>query len=477
MRHRIRLILLLGIVLMTLSAGAPTPQATAAGAIGNNCWKTITIDGSLADWPCSPTPSGTQSTHIIEDPFAEPTAGGSTINSDGINEASAFRWDNGSRTFLPSQKSADIKQVFMTWDSNYVYFAIEGPNQLYDDNDLMDLFIAIDTDNLTAPGTTLRSNWEQNNPFDFGYVPAAPAKKRVDFAGWSPDVFINIFRDQGAFNNPYADIRTKNSPNAPSFSMTYGSDWVAAYRDNDAGGGIHEVRIAWSQLGLVQNNNLGYIMNFAVYTTWNDEGYDVFDSAPGMGNGTVDEALGDRPADADHCAGGSPDPVTGLFDGPAGCPDGLGVGSTREPSSDNSIQDIDTIREYFQVNNVGLLNPTAVSVSGVQAKRLASAIQIEWVMLDEGGVTGYAVERRNGLAWQPVATRQPAGQPAPVRYLIRDDTAGHDQQTYRISATLADSTTKILAEVSVAALHVRYLPHIAHHPNSGPQNIDRSAGR
>jgi hypothetical protein len=87
------------------------------------------------------------------------------------------------------------------------------------------------------------------------------------------------------------------------------------------------------------------------------------------------------------------------------------------------------------------------------------------------------VERQAGAGWLPIASQASSGQPPPVRYLARDETAGAAAQTYRIRATRQDGTAKIIGEVTAAALRLIYLPRIPLDSASGRQTIDRSASR
>ena len=97
-------------------------------------------------------------------------------------------------------------------------------------------------------------------------------------------------------------------------------------------------------------------MNFAVYTTYEDAGFDAYDSAPGCGQGVQHEQIGDYPYDGDHC-GANVDYVTGANDGSCGFPDSddaYGTGNAlggRFPSSDNSGFERDTIGEFYSVTN------------------------------------------------------------------------------------------------------------------------------
>ncbi|MBP8251517.1 MAG: hypothetical protein KAX40_04075 [Herpetosiphon sp.] len=455
-RTMFRSVLLLSLVL-SFAEFAYTPETVyAAGAgVDPDCAnKIITIDGSIGDWTCTPDTNSVAGSPLITE--SRYVGGGSSTDSDWINETSAFRWDDGSATqFLPSQKTADIKRFHVTWDSIYLYMAVVGPNQAWSDNDLMDIFIAIDTDTITGTSVVLPSDWSINSGIKQNRVMSSPADKRVDFAGWQPDIFINIFRDQG---NPiglgaYADIRTKDSPDNPTYPMTWGTDWSASYADNDGGGGIHEVRISWTRLGVAQpNQNVGLTMNFAVYTTYNPEGYDAYDSAPGVGNGTSNESIGDNPGDSDRCV--TNDPVTGVLDGNCGAGNNdLGAGTIRQPSSDNAQADIDTIETYFTITNVGMTNPTAINNS-LSANRDGADVLVRWNSGDADATT-FKLERADGNNWLELATLpfSPLG-----AYSYRDQTVSIEAQRYRVMVTRSDGSSYLLSEVEVSGLSQVFVP-------------------
>ncbi len=301
---------------------------------------TVTLDGT----------ADASYTFITEDPFVIPT-GGSTTSSDFVGESAAQyffdRTGNGGAGFQGDLGAgfADIKNFHVTYDATFLYLTVTGPN-ICDDN--LDLFIAIDTDNLTGPTQKLDRT-------------QAPFNKRVDFAGWKPEYFIS-FENQG-----YAELRAAGGAAAIATDVNNAAEGAGTFdfRNNCANKSI-EFRIPLSQIGGAPNASTGVPFNFAIYTTFNNDDYDVFDSAPGNGNGVVNEQIGDVPYDADHCGGCSVtniDPVTGTTD--SGCgntesDEGNGPGNgtaTRQPGSDNTLGDVDTIEGFYRITNIGQLNP------------------------------------------------------------------------------------------------------------------------
>ncbi len=292
------------------------------------------------------------------------------------------------------QGQADIHQFDVSWDNTYLYILVTGPNAYFEHDgqmrDEMDMFVAIDTDgdNVDAdPHNTALS------------LPAAmaPFNKRVDFAGWTPSHFVAVARVNqavaggGTFAGLYsagpAEIATDTDALAeaacPSFEVkgTYDGDPAASFT---------ELRIPWSMIGGRPDEYAGQRMNFAVYTTYNDEGYDTYDTAPGYGQGHARpfEQIGDSPWDADH-NGAHLDPVTGAADnnfyvfsraGSTGYPESInadpfdsrvadqgpgdnnsGSSNGRQPGSDRTDNEFDTIEEYYwSISNIGQTNANIV---------------------------------------------------------------------------------------------------------------------
>jgi len=299
-------------------------------------------------------------THITETPFAAPLTGGSSSNSDFVGESANNQvYTDGTGGFLHSDGSTDIQQFRLTYDANNLYLIIEGPSAFQSTPfDQMDLFVAIDTDNTTGTGEILTNT-------------QVPYAKRVDFAGWSPEYFVAIERVE--FGNDYASFHPAGGAATASDTgfNTGATGFQVGYTN-----AITEIQIPWTLLGGAPNIYTGTTFNFAVYTTYDGDNYDVHDSAPGVGNGTVYEEIGDLPYDADYCSWGNNinDPVLNALD--AGCnnceadgnygpgDDDNGFGGdcgNKSPASDNTTGDVDTIEEYFQISNIGQLETVQVT--------------------------------------------------------------------------------------------------------------------
>jgi len=257
--------------------------------------------------------------------------------SDQIGESSAYHYfvdvDPFLDTPLVGGQCMDIRHLWLAWDLTHVYVGVQGPNELWERGDL---FVAIDTDNVTG-GVSLGAPWS----------------KRVDFCGWDPEFFIAV--EAPVSTGGYAALTDEAGAEIRQFADgidAADSGWISCDQD----GMYYEFAVAFADLGL-SGPPLGAQVNFALYTTYEDDGFDAYDTGPGCGQAVVWEELGDYPYDADHCAGDL-DCVTGLEDvcGAAESDDGLlaGVGQVgRYPGSDNTVHDIDTIQEYYGITDFG----------------------------------------------------------------------------------------------------------------------------
>lgn len=328
-------------------------------------------------------------------------------NSDFVGEASAnivaydadvFNYANFNSIQTAGWGTADIKKFHVSWDATYLYIVVEGPSadKYYGAGalDRMDLFVAIDKDNSIA-----------SNPYNNTHklaASAAPWNKRVDFNGWIPDYFVAIDR---VGPNPSTAGQSKNLTAGFHDGSDHG-DYAALFAANNAtplaeerdmgvlgacptfevtpnladlNNGIHEVRIPWTLIGGKPDIYSGQRMNFAIYTTYDEIGFDTYDTGPGIGqgHGKPFEQVGDTPWDGDHW-GGYIDPVTGTVDYPAqnnfgesvnadpydprirdnGPGDNTG-GQGRQPGSDDgnlngtSVGDFDTVESYYTIDNIG----------------------------------------------------------------------------------------------------------------------------
>lgn len=312
-------------------------------------------------------------------------------------DADVFNYANFNNIQVQGWGTADIKKFHVSWDATYLYFVVEGPSaDKYfgaGSLDRMDLFIAIDKDNSVA-----------SNPYNNTHslpASAAPWNKRVDFNGWIPDYFVAIDR---IGPNPSAIGQGKNLAAGFHDGSDHG-DYAALFaagnamplaeeRDMgvlgacpsfdvsanvaDLSNGIHEVRVPWASIGGIPDIFSGQKMNFSIYTTYDEIGFDTYDTGPGLaqGHGKPFEQIGDTPWDGDHW-GGYNDPVTNTNDYtaqnnfgealnadpsyPQVRDNGMGdnTANGRQPGSDDAntngaaAGDFDTVEEYYTVGNVG----------------------------------------------------------------------------------------------------------------------------
>ncbi|MBU0742429.1 hypothetical protein KKG45_08560 [bacterium] len=278
--------------------------------------------------------------YVTESAHSTPCGCGGTT-SDQIDESSAYHYFFDTEPFVDTPlvggQCMDIRHLWLAWDTTHFYVGVQGPNELWERGDL---FVAIDTDNATG-AVTLDAPWA----------------KRVDFCGWDPEFFIAVEAPVGT--GGYAALTDAAGGQIKQFTGgvdAADSGWIAC----DQGGMYYEFAVAFADVGL-PTPPVGGQVNFALYTTYEDDGFDTYDTGPGCGQAAVWEELGDYPYDADHC-GGEVDCVTGLADlcGAAESDDGLLAGiatADRYPGSDNTPHDIDTIQEYYGITNFGAEYP------------------------------------------------------------------------------------------------------------------------
>ena len=217
-------------------------------------------------------------------------------------------------------------------------------------NDGNDLFIAIDVNNSIGYSEVVMAT-------------EAPWNKHVDFAGWRPDFFVVIDRINTNNNsNDYAAIyQTGSTEELAVENNTNNISQEISFEVVGRCGGEIEVRVPFILIGGIPPPQTGKMMNFAIYTTFDEDNFDVFDSAPSVSNGQIFEEMGDSPYDSDRCSGigGMIDPAMRSHDSCDSSPfsddnNGGGVNQSQF-ASDNSITDIDTIESYFQIRNIGQL--------------------------------------------------------------------------------------------------------------------------
>lgn len=337
--------------LFVLALAAPLALAGAALA------QPVVLDGAI-----NPTEGYTLLTEAAD---AAPIAGGSATTSDRAAETATFHWWDGVNLLdVPfNDNRGDVINVHVRPAPDAVYIAVAGPtapfNSFVDQgalasNDRGDLFIAIQSTGLPDGGNTSLAAEGAHQGF---------GQKAVDFLGWFPTTIIGVqFVDNGGGGGGRARVElsaltlpgatTPIADVAQNVSTPEGFRWIATIRTSrpyDTHNGIageFEIRVPWSFLGYPARpvSAVGP-MRIAAYVTQNFQS-DVYDSAPGVGNGTSFEELGDCPGDPD---------TGGLL---AACNPGSAFGSTAgadfsagpfgvAPGVDS---DADTIAAYLQFN-------------------------------------------------------------------------------------------------------------------------------
>lgn len=252
-----------------------------------------------------------------------PSIGGSATMSDAIAESSGFNWWDGltNSNIAMNDNRGDIQQVFWYADADALYLAVNGPtvpfNSFGDNgpkasNDQGDMFIVIDVNlnnpaidpvvNTTAAGSTAI----------FGF-------RAVDFSNtfaFSPShVFAIQYVDNGGGGGGRARLEGL-APYSISGNLSQGVNvgglvWdaqingSASYDTHNQNAGEFEARIPWASLGLAARPAPGVQIGLAVFTAQNFNNSDAYDSAPGVGNGTFFEQIGDCPGDQDTGATGT----------------------------------------------------------------------------------------------------------------------------------------------------------------------------
>jgi hypothetical protein len=320
-----------------------------------------------------------------------------------INSGCSGTWANISNlpcttansTATAYKGQANIRQFDISWDNTYLYILVTGPNAYFEHDggmqDVMDMFVAIDTDGAVDA--------DPRSPTTKVPRTEAPFNKKVDFAGWSPEYWVAVERiNQSAVGSgnsaTYAGLYQRNVGAAPTevvldvdatAEAACPSFEIKGSYNGDPANSFTEIRIPWSRIGDKPNEMTGKRMNFACYTTYDENDYDTYDSGPGygQGHGRPFEQIGDSPWDADH-GGGHLDPVTGTNDanfyifhrsGATGFAESInadpydsrvpdqgpgdnnsGSSNGRQPASDRTGNEDDTVELYWSVSNVGQIN-------------------------------------------------------------------------------------------------------------------------
>jgi len=273
-----------------------------------------------------------------------------------------------------------VNNLFVSWGVNYLYVGVQGPTVPFanwngpsgggmgdpDDGDQGDLYIAIDASG-DEPGALeqLVAN-DAHSLFRGAGDPQA-----VDFLGWQPTHFIGVdWVDNGApgSNLGWANLEvagTHAQPWAEGHGMGDGGfEWAAGY---DGTQGTYEFRVPWVSLGYAEAPAAGTPFHFAMYTTANFDYSDTYDSAPGIGNASHFEQIGDCPGDLDTGTGddGLGSGIAGSFGVPAGSYPGANYVDPvtyNYGAMPNLADEIDTIQEYLTAR---VPEPSTVTLLGL----------------------------------------------------------------------------------------------------------------
>ncbi|MCB1101196.1 MAG: hypothetical protein KDL10_02460, partial [Kiritimatiellae bacterium] len=236
-------------------------------------------------------------THLVEALFAAPYQGGSLEDSDAIGEPSAARFvDEEGLTDLEALGiQADIQQVLVSTDPDYLHIIVQGPTALgWTGVDVANLYIAIDVP-VRESGTDSGSDCDaQAN---------APAGRAVNFQGWDPDWVVEITDPAQAFLwESDQDKGWDEVGHAINMETELIDAPLGFYYAADSEG--YEVAIPWVKLGYTEPEFDPQTIRLAVYTTGDEQiggrsDWDVYDQAPGVGQGGTGlgapETLADGP--------------------------------------------------------------------------------------------------------------------------------------------------------------------------------------
>ncbi len=341
------------IVLVSALAGLALP----CGVARAQC---VNVNGSVS-------PAGEGWRLLTEAGFTVPQSlGGSPVASDAVAESSGFNWWDGiGNVNVPmNDNRGDIVQVLWYADNDYLYLACTGPTVMFNrftdngpkaSNDQGDLFLVIDV-SLNSGGDPIVNTPAVGSTQTFGF-------RAVDFAntfGFSPShVFAVQFVDNGGGGGGRARFESLSpysaTPDIPQQNETAGILWNgtinngASYDTHNGNAGEIEVRIPWTSLGFPGRPAPGVEIGLVAFTTQNFANSDAYDSAPGIGNGTFFEQIGDCPGDPDNGPGG---PLLGACDAGsfgASQPGANFVASlTFQQAFVGNLDEVDTVAAHFR---------------------------------------------------------------------------------------------------------------------------------
>jgi hypothetical protein len=367
-------------------------------------------------------------TLLTEAGFAGPYQGGDTTQSDFQGESASYQrcWGSNQPTECDQSVRADLVNVYARGDAYFLYLVAAGEldSIASNDDDKANLFIALDLPDVNS-GSAEAATVGAPNSAEF---PNAPGGRSVNFHGWDVDRVVEIIWFGGISGSTDAaklwrytggrawastdmttvagfDTATHTNASPPSnvtANLYYG-------RATDT----FEVAIPWAALGYTawtagSGSNpptcsvglcrpaLSGVIRAGAYTSYNDASYDVYDQAPGIGQGSnglgSHERIGDEWEDTDDDrSGGEADrsPYSG---------------ETRNTydvsSSDAAGLDVDTIESYFQLTLASKDrecipngNPLAVTLAAFEAEAQADRVLVSWETVSEIDNRGFNLYR------------------------------------------------------------------------------------
>ena len=402
------------------------PARTAATPLNDIAACTAETAGLLVDGS-----AGTRYyTLLSEAGFAGPYQGGDAAHSDFQGESASYQrcWGSDRPTQCDGSIQADIVDLYARGDAYFLYLVVAGQlgSIASGNDDKANLFIALDLPDVTsgsgeavtvgAPGSAEFAN--------------APGGHPVNFHGWDVDRVVEIvwYGDTASGNNTNAARlwRYTGSRAWASTDMTTVAGFDTATHTNqsppaNATGNLYygraantfEVAIPWAALGYTawtagSGSNpptcasglcrpaLDGVIRVGSYTTYNDADYDVYDQAPGIGQGCnglgCHERLGDEWEDTDdNRSGGEAD----------GSPySGKTRNSYDVSSSDAGGLDVDTIESYFQLSLAPKDRdcapngaPLAAALAAFSAAQQGEGVLVHWETASELGNLGFNLYR------------------------------------------------------------------------------------
>ncbi len=336
--------------------------------------------------------------------------GGDPARSDYTPESAASLYYTGAdfasrvANTIPDGRSADITYVNTRTDKCFLYLQAEGVDAIRPQADYADLFFILDRPGINS--TRVEGGFSDT-------AADAPASKRVNFKGWNPDFAVRIQWFDGAgqgnadlYDGAWGLIGSK----APAVKDTSDYDYTDCPNLNFAndfhwmsdGDGKFEVAVPWTLIGGLPNTTEQ--IKIGVYATYNDEDYDVYDQAPGLGQGChgagCHEMIGDEPHDTD----------TGVTTSDGVPYSGRHFGDSNDKPASDPWSDIDTIEEYFVFTpSLTLIacQPLAVTLASFTAEAGAGHVLLTWETVSEAGNAGFNLYR----------AADPAGPQALLAYL------------------------------------------------------------